>query len=123
MVHNSYNYKNIWNLLHRWLKYMSVVLFKINGSRSYMQYQKVVAVFCDVLLPIMSSVLHRLVALLSCVLCKMLVPVIFYSAIIITSNTRFFTSFHAAVVSYLTEVRIIIHQAKGIFLCLPLFQR
>jgi hypothetical protein len=40
---------------------MFVVLFKINGRRSCMQYLEVVAVFYDVLLRNVSCVLHQLV--------------------------------------------------------------
>ena len=59
MVPNVFDYKIIGNLLHRRLKYIPVVLFKISGSWSCMQYHNVVAAFCDVLLRVVSCVLHR----------------------------------------------------------------
>ena len=48
--------------LHRRLKYILVVLFKIIGRRSCMQYLKVVAAFYVVLMRDVSCVLDRLVA-------------------------------------------------------------
>jgi hypothetical protein len=46
MVRSGLDYKIIGNLLHRRLKYISVVLFKISGSWSCMQCHNVVAAIC-----------------------------------------------------------------------------